>query len=343
MPPQNFRLRLVPLAIAGLLGGLATGAIAAPITFGPITLDATYALDSFPTVEAFSNPRSSIYATGDGADFYLMEGNSGGSSVFFHTYGFASSLSYFGARVSASGQFEAMTSVRLSLAFTNTDTIARNFNFGFTVADGEVGLSGTGTGNASLALSVRKNGTELAGSTTTINQVADVASCTSTGMGALADYMACGAPDVANAFGAGQQFDVNFGLIAAGASFTLDYDIVATISGNLVEGEAEHYVCEGYGGYGGVATFAAMNAVDTGYGEIGNAQACSWQIVNVDGTAIARSGDPFGYTPSDFAFTFADPQPNNDVPEPGTLALAGVAAAGLALAGRRRRPTPRQG
>ena len=45
---------------------------------------------------AQGNPPSSSAA---GSDLYLSDGN-GSGSVFFHTYGYASGFSYFGARVS---------------------------------------------------------------------------------------------------------------------------------------------------------------------------------------------------------------------------------------------------
>ena len=338
MSRSFLRLKLVPLAVASLLGGITLGASAAPLTFGNITLDASYALAGGALVDGMIDPNTSIYPAADGADMYLSTGN-GANSVFFHTYGITGTYTSFGARVSAEGEFQASTSTKLSMTFKNTGATAQLFNFSFNVADGEVGVWGTGSGNAALALSVRKNGTELAGSQTSITQAGGVTNCANQGLGVLASYINCASADAHNVAGGASSFDLSFGLIGAGEEFTLDYDIIATISGNLSQGMQEQWVCDGYGGYGAQPQLARNALNDNGYGESGSS--CSYQMVEVPGGAVARSGDPFSLNDASFAFTFAAPAVT-DVPEPGSLALVGLAAAGLAAASRRRKKSKHQ-
>jgi hypothetical protein len=112
---------------------------------------------------------------------------------------------------------------------------------------------------------------------------------------------------------------IDLGTLAPGESFTLDYDIIATVSGaGLTD-------C-GYGGYGEAVAAAA----------VGGGQVC--------GGSAARSGDPFDgpgeIGPSNVSSNFQVTSSPAGVPEPGSLALAGAALAGLATL-RRKKGVPR--
>lgn len=328
----------IALALCCLSGGVA----AAPITYGNITLDATYSLGAGGIQDGMTDPNTSIFSNANGADMFLSTGDANGS-VFFHTYGFTGTPTYFGARASGDGVFTAFTRATYTNNFTNTGSTAAPFIFSFLVDQGEVGFTGGGNGSAELILQLKvtkANGTDVVTrDKTTININNGATTCAEDDLGALGAYMGCSSPTAAQGSGGNSQtFSINVGTFDPNESFTLDYDIIASVSGSLTSGSAG---CE------------------TGYGNIGNENdgngeplGIALAAFNVEGPGcggygVSRSGDPFGGPDFDQFGNLISGFPGSlqgqfrqaQIPEPNALALLGIAglAAGAASLRKRRR------
>ena len=310
---------------------------AAPVTIGNYTLDAeshTAVYDnngdmrafdplSDPKMDAMANGNGSIQVYPNGAAYSGGSAYPGGSSccadfgtAWLNAWGYDGNMGavVYGAGASPAGYFGS-ASVNYSALYTNTSAVAQDFLFSFSVAPSYLGvvpsyLGFWGTSDsynynvAELLLRIRINGVDVALSQTTLMQdnLGGV-SCTSNGLGLLADYMDCanasnGYDYYSNSYGYilgvdGQNYTLDLGLIGAGESFTLDYDIIAIAYGG---GDAAR-----------------------------------------GGSSVAQTGDPFDSSWVGLNGRFVDPNPSpSNVPEPSSVALFGLAFAGLAAIRRRR-------
>lgn len=306
--------------LLSLLVGLACCGLSATAAADPtITLLAQYALNGATPADAL--PEGSLNTTPDGADFYMSKDDAG-SSVFFHTYGFTGSPTYFGARVSGEGlDFFARTSSLYSGTYTNNTGSAMLLNFSFNVDGGEVALWGDGIGSANTRLQVRRNGVVVSQGDTLVTQTAAGYSCAENDVGALGDWASCASATDNAVYGAGGAFSVDMGLVGMGETITIDYDIVSTVSGQYVGGGVSSGSC--YGGYGG-------------YGQVAELVVEQPYMPCVSYNGIARSGDPFnngGFAnTADFSLTATAV----GLPEPGSLALLAAAGGGWWFSRRRR-------
>lgn len=297
---------LVKLSALSLAFAAAGGAHAAPA----VALTATEALGSA------SGPGTDVMdpALANGGDFF-RSGSSGGNSSFFHTYGFASGLTYFGARVSGNGTFYGRTSATYTDSYTNTSGAAQLVSFNFNVDQGQIDVNGTGTGFADLLLQVLFDGTVVARD----HGRTDGTTCTvgDQDVGVLAGYLdACaggGASGAANSYSVSQ-------LLAAGDTLAIRYDIIAEVSGASSSSSGE--LCS----LGPQGREQVQLVIDNG--EAPAYSGCTTYF------ALSRSGDPAGFTPftpGTFSITAG---PAGALPEPSSSVLAGLALA-LAAAGTR--------
>ncbi|MDR0776246.1 MAG: PEP-CTERM sorting domain-containing protein [Azonexus sp.] len=371
MHKPSFTIKPMILSIGLLSLAASFTAQAAPVTYGNYTLDAEYIVGassgpkqdgmSDSGAEAWSNLE--VYAHPNGANHYSGRGNSLGSEVDFHTYGYDDSYYQhgvnFGAEVQGYGSFYALTSVNYSTEYKNTTDMAQNFILNFGVQEGELGIYGLGAGVADLLLSIRINGEEVALSKTTLTQDASGGrSCTSNGFGLLGDYMDCSAEYAKSIIAGPRSYTLDLealglDLIGAGEILTFDYEITATVYGDLSNWWGEtgsttyhSYTCDEWVPWhsGDVLPVGAkmLSQHDGVYCASGHYEV--FDTNSETGYAIARSGDPLGnsWVPGDgpsagFNGRFVDPNPSSsDVPEPSSVALFGLAIAGLAAIRRRR-------
>ena len=264
-----------------------------------------------------------------GGDFFRSNSNGNPDfppgSTFFHTYGFTTGLTYFGARVSGEGTFFGQTSANYSDSYTNTSGAAQLVSFNFNVDSGQIELAGMGNGYADLRLRVRFNGTAVAQDHGRVERTASGLSCVvaDADIGVLGGYLSSCNGGNSGAFGTSGAYTITQ-LLGAGATLNVSYDIIAEVAGTFTGTSAEH--CSNGPGQPGAT------ALGVGPGDVPGYSGCR------NFHAIARSGDPAGlapFNPGPFNFTAAN------VPEPGSLALALVALVALVGLGASARRTQR--
>jgi len=322
--PMTFSIGILSLASS-------LTAYAAPVTNGSYTFDAEYIVgaSSGPKQDGISAVTMTTSTTpGYGWVFangamYSWDSIDGLQSelpnrAYFSNYG---SNDRMDVNAYIQGSAFSSTSVNYSTQYTNTSSVAQNFLLSFSLSDGQLVVVGDGAGVADLLLRIRINGVDVALDHTTLAQDASGGrTCTSDGLGPLGGYMSCtGVTGLNNIFASELNFTLDLGLIGAGESFTLDYDMIAMAYGDMdiITTTYDQYVCDEWDGGPGVAYGGTCLS---GHYEPRSDTATGWVQAGV--------GDPVGINGR-----FIDP---SNVPEPSSMALFGLAAAGLAVIRRRR-------
>ncbi len=309
---RRFRSRPLALALVAAWAAAPLAAHAAAVT-----------LTAFETLGSASGPGTNVMdGNASGGDFFRSS-TSGSDSSFFHTYGFTTGLSYFGARVSGIGTFYGKTSATFTDSFFNSSGSAQLVNFAFNVDSGQIGLSGSGSGFADLLLRVKFGSTVVAQDHGRIASDGTTTTCDSNvgggDVGPLgSSYLACSGTN--SAFGAAQAYSVSQ-LVNPGDTLSVTYDIIAETAGTL-SGAPDPFCSSGPGQNGGPGITAAGGPGDG----VPHYSGCTFF------NGISRSGDPAGFsafTPGSFSLTAS-------VPEPGSVGLAALALLGLAATARPR-------
>ena len=319
---------------------------------GVVSMQATgsYSLDGNPVtsfVDTYPVPNGS--GTVDVLEFPYNYPSYAG----LHSYG--STTGNFGSRSSGTGVYDVTGSFRIQETFTNTSGTAQNAIFNFFITPGQLSLdigaalTGSSFVTAGLSFDLKRNGSSVWGSSATLTGNSGGTTFSSTGTNLYA-----GGGNYYSINGVFQSIDM--GVVNAGDSINIDYELKTFASGNStsgddrVVGETSYYVPDQWieqNCYGGYETFA------NGYGENcipGPPVFVPGHTVIVPGYTVfgnpsgstAQSGDPFDlgfYTYDDngitrgMTYTYGigrSAQPGNAVPEPSSLALM---LAGLGIFG----------
>ncbi|MBI3348345.1 MAG: PEP-CTERM sorting domain-containing protein [Burkholderiales bacterium] len=345
-------LSLHRLSLAVALACFAWSAHAQTLVDTQLSATGSYRLDTDPHVDLFSGPSS--YSV----DVLSFPGSgSGPSSAVVHTYG--SSYGDFGSRSSGLGSYNVDGHFSYATTILNDTGAAKFIKFRFNITPGVLsneinsGLGGSDFVIAGLNFDIQRNGASVWHSNALLHSDA----------GGLGQF----SYDGANLYGgtglsrtiAGGSYEVDLGVLNAGESFNLQYDMGSFARGQSVSGspvfvpEQRFTVPEqwvdycggcgyGYGGYGHLEP--AHEVVIPGYwtsGSQNGSHASSGDPFSFDSDSITphfngRATLPAGvYSPVGFEFSVAT------VPEPSTYALWLAGAAGLVAWSRRRQASQR--
>lgn len=270
-----------------------------------LTAEATVAIPPSAPVTDFETDPSDVYAY---ADDYGPSGD-----AYASAWGDDSGDMF--ARSSGNGSFDAGSSIRQSVEFTNTTGTAQNYFFDFTINNGSLSaydyynsLAAGEYVQAANDVAIMLNGVDIFTSQATLVSTDSGTTLTTSGieLGTYttgSDYYSWGT----------YTGTLDLGVFNPGEGFLLEYDILTSANSNA---SSSLFGCEGYGGLGDDNWWwlEEMGSCFTNYG-------------------ASRFGDPNGINGMPISPLTVT---SVSVPEPSMLFLLAGGVAGLAFAGRKR-------
>lgn len=264
---------------------------------------------------------------------YVYDGRNVNDSVgsSASAYAWGNDHGTYRADSSGEGTFNSTATFHRTLEVINGNAVATQYSlnffiyYGYLSIDNWVGVSGSGS--TGYDLSIKRNGTtSLFGSSAHLDS-----------LGGLSVINALNGAQLYNTGGGysynwnGTYVTLDLGVIGAGQSMTIDFDLVTTASGNYA---VQSHSCSGYGGYGEYGGEPmAFTTVSDGYGDYGGT---CYETARVSG-ALGDPSDLSSTLPPGGVNFVVTGSPLNNVPAPGSLSLLGVGLGALTLARRRRR------
>lgn len=259
--------------------------------------------------------------------------DSAGSSASAYAWG--NDHGTYRADSSGEGTFNSTATFHRTLEVINGNAVATQYSLNFFIYYGYLSIENwagvSGSGSTGYDLSIKRNGTtSLFGSSAHLDS-----------LGGLTVINALNGAQLSNT-GSGYSYNWNgtyvtldLGVIGAGQSMTIDFDLVTTATGNYA---VQSYACGGYGGYGeyGGEIPMTLATVSDGYGGYGGYGGTCYQTARVNG-ALGDPSDLSSALPPGGVNFVVTGSPLNNVPAPGSLSLLGVGLGAMTLARRRRR------
>lgn len=316
---------LTMLAIAALVGSLSQAAHAEAINLLANSGASANGVSSKPFANSSAGYVSSYSYAFDGQ-------NSGSGSAFSKSNG------AYAVSSSANATGAGLASTSLTFSFTNTGA-AQNFSANFHLYGGSVGtsvnsaLAGAEVLKSSYLARILVGGMERFQSSAQLTTTASGSSLATKGTVLNA------ADDGSDGFYSWDAIDLALDLGLLGTGETID--ILAELSSaSMADVGTYSYDCGGGGGYEGYITFrAASTVVSGGDGDSSSCEASKGSTSVFYGDPLTIDGGDDGSnapTPDNQGVVVGTGLPNQ-VPEPGALALVGLALAGLGWTRRRTR------